>query len=68
MTPDPEHSDANAFDDSSSRPSSSVDPAGPVTDDDEELPLPTGTLFFMMIYLMVMAGMWGAIYFEFLGR
>lgn len=37
-------------------------------DPQEELPLPTGTLFFMMIYLMVMAGMWGAIYFEFLGR
>jgi hypothetical protein len=35
---------------------------------EEELPLPTGTLFFMMIYLMVMAGMWLAIYFEFLGR
>jgi hypothetical protein len=35
---------------------------------EEELPLPTGTLFFMMIFLMVMAGMWLAIYFEFLGR
>ena len=35
---------------------------------DEELPLPTGTLFFMMVFLMVMAGMWMAIYFEFLGR
>ncbi len=35
---------------------------------DEELPLPTGTLFFMMVFLMVMAGMWMGIYFEFLGR
>jgi hypothetical protein len=34
----------------------------------EELPLPIGTLFFMMIFIMVMAGMWLAIYFEFLGR
>jgi hypothetical protein len=35
---------------------------------EEELPLPIGTLFFMMIFIMVMAGMWLAIYFEFLGR
>ena len=35
---------------------------------DEELPLPTGTLFFMMVFLMVMAGMWMGIYFECLGR
>lgn len=35
---------------------------------DEELPPPTGTLFLMMIYIMVLAGMWGAIYFEFIGR
>lgn len=40
----------------------------PDADESEELPLPTGTLFFMMLYLMVMAGMWAAIYFEFLGR
>jgi len=38
------------------------------SEDEEELPLPIGTLFFMMIFLMVMAGMWLAIYFEFLGR
>lgn len=35
---------------------------------EEDLPLPTGTLFFMMIFLMVMAGMWMAIYFDYLGR
>lgn len=34
----------------------------------EELPPPTGTLFLLMIYLMIMAGMWLAIYFDFLGR
>lgn len=32
------------------------------------LPLPVGTLFLMMLYIMVMAGMWLAMYFEFLGR
>jgi len=41
------------------------DEAGP---DDDEIPLPIGTLFLMMIFLMVMAGMWLAMYFEFLGR
>jgi quinol-cytochrome oxidoreductase complex cytochrome b subunit len=35
---------------------------------DEEIPLPVGTLFLMMLYIMVMAGMWLAMYFEFLGR
>lgn len=35
---------------------------------EEDLPLPTGTLFFMMVFLMVMAGMWMAIYFDYLGR
>lgn len=34
----------------------------------DEIPPPTGTLFFMMIYIMILAGMWGAIYFEFVGR
>jgi hypothetical protein len=29
---------------------------------------PLGTLFLMMIYLMVLAGMWGALYFLLLGR
>lgn len=28
----------------------------------DDIPPPTGTLFFVTIYLMVMAGMWGAIY------
>jgi hypothetical protein len=32
------------------------------------LPLPVGTVFLMMLYIMVMAGMWLAMYFEFLGR
>jgi hypothetical protein len=35
---------------------------------EDEIPLPVGTLFLMMLYLMVMAGMWFAMYFEFLGR
>ena len=29
---------------------------------------PLGTLFLMMIYLMVLAGMWGALYFLLLDR
>jgi hypothetical protein len=33
----------------------------------EELPPPVGTLFLMMLYIMLLGGMWGAIYFEFLG-
>ncbi len=35
---------------------------------EEEIPLPVGTLFLMMLYIMVMAGMWFGMYFEFLGR
>jgi hypothetical protein len=35
---------------------------------DQELPPPTGTLFLTMIYIMVLAGMWLSIYFEFIGR
>lgn len=42
-------------------------PASPDSSD-EPLPPPTGTLFFVMVYIMVMAGMWLAIFFEFLGR
>lgn len=43
---------------------------GPGRDDapPDELPPPVGTLFVMMLYIMLLAGMWGAIYFEFLGR
>jgi hypothetical protein len=41
---------------------------GPDETTPEELPLPVGTLFLMMLYIMVMAGMWLAMYFEFLGR
>ena len=33
----------------------------------EELPPPVGTLFLMMLYIMLLGGRWGAIYFEFLG-
>jgi hypothetical protein len=36
--------------------------------DDEEIPPPTGTLFLMMLFIMMIAGMWGGLYFEFLGR
>jgi hypothetical protein len=46
-------------------PDNLPDESGP---DDDEIPLPIGTLFLMMIFLMVMAGMWLAMYFEFLGR
>lgn len=35
---------------------------------EEELPPPTGTLFLTMLYIMVVAGMWLSIYFEFIGR
>jgi hypothetical protein len=35
---------------------------------EDELPPPVGTLFLMMLYIMLLAGMWAAIYFEFLGR
>ena len=35
--------------------------------DEEELPPPVGTLFVMMLYIMVLAGMWAAIYYQFLG-
>ena len=34
----------------------------------EEYPPPTGTLFFMMLYLAVLAGMWGAMYLIMLSR
>jgi hypothetical protein len=47
----------------------SSDPAShPEVGEEDELPPPTGTLFLMMIYIMVMAGMWLSIYFEFVGR
>jgi hypothetical protein len=35
---------------------------------EDELPPPVGTLFLMMLYIMLLGGMWMAIYFEFLGR
>lgn len=35
---------------------------------DEEVPAPVGTLFIMMLYIMVLAGMWGAIYWILLSR
>jgi hypothetical protein len=50
------------------RPDRGPDDAGQDGPSGEEIPLPVGTLFLMMIYIMVMAGMWLAMYFEFLGR
>jgi hypothetical protein len=50
-----------SIDPSETHPSQSVEST-------EEIPLPVGTLFLMMLYIMVMAGMWLAIYFEFMGR
>ena len=41
---------------------------GEVREREEEVPPPTGTLFFMMLFLMLMAGMWVAIYLDFIGR
>jgi hypothetical protein len=41
---------------------------GPERSEADELPPPTGTLFLMMLYIMILGGMWGAIYFEFIGR
>ena len=35
---------------------------------DDELPPPTGTVFFMAIFLAVLAGMWGAVYLMLLSR
>lgn len=35
--------------------------AGPDVDDPEER-TPVGTLFVLMVYLMVLAGMWGTMY------
>jgi hypothetical protein len=53
-------------------------PLGPMSEHDEpaettatrpdEIPPPVGTVFFVTIYLMVMAGLWGAIYFLMLER
>ena len=40
----------------------------PEKGEEGEVPPPVGTLFLMMLYLMLIAGMWAAIYFEFLGR
>ncbi|MEX2527484.1 MAG: hypothetical protein WEA09_07585 [Gemmatimonadota bacterium] len=47
-----------------------MDPVIRTADDPvpEELPPPVGTLFLMMVYIMVLAGMWAALYFDFLGR
>lgn len=41
---------------------------GEETPGEEDVPAPVGTLFLLMVYLMVLGGMWLAIYFEFLGR
>ncbi|CAN5792453.1 hypothetical protein BH23GEM11_BH23GEM11_20090 [soil metagenome] len=50
------------------KPDSPENPPEESGHDGDEIPLPIGTLFLMMIFLMVMAGMWLAMYFEFLGR
>ena len=34
----------------------------------DELPPPVGTLFILLLYLMLMGGMWGAIYLILLER
>lgn len=47
---------------------SPLEASPPVYDPTEELPLPIGTLFLTMLYIMVIAGMWASIYFEFIGR
>jgi hypothetical protein len=43
-------------------------PPKPASHGDEELPPPTGTLFLLMLYIMVMAGMWFVIYLDLVGR
>ena len=35
---------------------------------DDDLPPPTGTIFFMAIFLATLAGMWGAVYLMLLAR
>lgn len=35
---------------------------------DDEIPPPIGTIFFVTVYLMAMAGMWGAVYILMLQR
>jgi hypothetical protein len=49
-------------------PDRGTNEAGDARGTEDEIPLPVGTLFLMMIYIMIMAGMWLAMYFEFLGR
>lgn len=41
-------------------------PAGPPADDEE--PEFIGTLFVVMVFIMLTAGMWAAVYFILLGR
>lgn len=47
---------------------SSEAPSAPKPGEEDELPPPVGTLFLSMIYIVVLAGMWLSIYFEFIGR
>ena len=56
------------MDSDSERPGSAEGPSPEEDPTAEEVPAPVGTLFLLMVYLMIMAGMWLAIYFEFLGR
>jgi hypothetical protein len=64
VNPPSDPASARPLDPEASRPMEHRDEVGT----DEELPLPVGTLFLMMLYVMVMAGMWFGMYFEFLGR
>jgi hypothetical protein len=36
--------------------------------DEASLPPPRGALFIMLVYVLVLAGMWGAMYWQLLGR
>ncbi len=44
------------------------DPTTPEQPQIDELPPPTGTLFLMMLFLMLIAGMWLGVFFQFIGR
>ena len=48
--------------------SESADQPTPEGAGHDEIPPPTGTIFFVTLYLMAMAGMWGAIYILMLQR
>ena len=39
-----------------------------MTEPDEPLPPPTGTIFILTVFIAVLAGMWGAMYLTLLAR